>query len=411
MFKVARSSANFRRRGPSFPVTVRPTRADVTVAQSIARNSAPAPEQVARALTWGADEKVLLILAAAGWLASRGCSEPLRRAGNHALLVTVAASLLPHGLKHLFDQTRPDRLTVVGHLHGVPFSGKRLDAFPSGHALHMGALASAAGSLPTWSRRAIRAIAVGLSLTRVVVLAHWASDVVAGFLLGAVLERPSGFGPATRVTLQRRTIMPTLEDLKGYAERATGLRRPGKQKAMELARVRKPHTVRFKDDGLVPNHPRWPLIIYRRAVAFDDGQDPAAVIEDLFEVNGWGDTWRNGIYDYVHYHSRIHEALGIARGKGRVRFGGMKGRIFALKAGDVVILPAGTGHQCLSADDEFLVVGAYPPTGNYDECTTVEDRPRALKTIPKVPVPRKDPVYGTGGPLSKLWKGAKWRSM
>jgi uncharacterized protein YjlB len=201
--------------------------------------------------------------------------------------------------------------------------------------------------------------------------------------------------------------MPTLEDLKGYAERATGLRRPGKQKAMELARVRKPHTVRFKDDGVAPNHPRWPLIIYRRAIALDDGQDPAAVIEDLFEANGWGDTWRNGIYDYVHYHSRIHEALGIARGKGRVRFGGMKGRIFTLKAGDVVILPAGMGHQCLSADDEFLVIGAYPPSGTYDECTTIEDRPRALKTIPKVPAPRKDPVHGTGGPLSKLWKGAK----
>ena len=189
MFKVAKLSENFSGRGPSFPVTVRPTKADVAVAQSIARNTAPAPEQVARALTWGADEKVLLILAAAGWLASRGCGEPLRRAGNHALLVTVAASLLPHGLKRLFDQTRPDRLTVVGHLHGVPFSGKRLDAFPSGHALHMGALASAAGTLPTLPRRAIRAIAVGLSLTRVVVLAHWASDVVAGFVLGAVVER------------------------------------------------------------------------------------------------------------------------------------------------------------------------------------------------------------------------------
>jgi hypothetical protein len=95
--------------------------------------------------------------------------------------------------------------------------------------------------------------------------------------------------------------MPTLEDLKGYAERATGLRRPGKQKAMELARIRKLQTVRFKDDGLVPNHPRWPLIIYRRAVALDDGQDPAAMIEDLLEANGWGDTWRNRIYDYVHY--------------------------------------------------------------------------------------------------------------
>lgn len=99
--------------------------------------------------------------------------------------------------------------------------------------------------------------------------------------------------------------------------------------------------------------------------------------------------------------------LGIARGKGRVRFGGNKGKIFTLKAGDIAVLPAGTGHQCLSAGDEFLVIGAYPPTGTYDECTSVEDRQRALKAIPKVSVPRKDPVYGAGGPLSKLWKKAK----
>ena len=179
--------------------------------------------------------------------------------------------------------------------------------------------------------------------------------------------------------------MPLLEDLKEYTERATGLKRPGKREASNFTRGRKPHAVRFKDDGLVLNHPRWPLIIYRGAVDLDERHDPAAVIEDLFEANGWGDTWRDGIYDYVHYHSRIHEVLGVARAKGRVRFGGKKGRIFTLKAGDVAILPAGTGHQCLSADDDFLVVGAYPPTGTYDECTTVEDRPRALKTIPKVP--------------------------
>jgi len=158
-------------------------------ARFIARNTAPAPEMVARAPTWGADEKVLLVLAAAGWLASRRRGEPLRRAGNHALLVTVAASLLPHGLKLLFDQTRPDRRTVIGHLHGVPFFGKREDAFPSGHALHMGALASAAGALPAGPGRAIRAVAVGISLTRLAVLAHWSSDVGAGFALGAALER------------------------------------------------------------------------------------------------------------------------------------------------------------------------------------------------------------------------------
>jgi undecaprenyl-diphosphatase len=178
-----------KRRAPNFPITVRPTDADVAIARAIARDTGPAPEKFARALTWGADEKVLLMLAAAGWLASRGRSEPLQRAGNHAVLVTVAASLLPHGLKLLFDQTRPDRRTVIGHLHGISFSGKREDAFPSGHALHMGALASAAGALPAGPRRAIRAFAVGLSLTRVAVLAHWASDVVAGFALGAILER------------------------------------------------------------------------------------------------------------------------------------------------------------------------------------------------------------------------------
>lgn len=205
--------------------------------------------------------------------------------------------------------------------------------------------------------------------------------------------------------------MPILEDVKEYGERATGLRRPGKRGAPDLVRSRKPNTVRFKDDGFIPNHPRWPLMIYRGAIDLGAGHDPAAAIEDLFEANGWRDTWRDGIYDYVHYHSRIHEVLGIARAKGRVRFGGKKGRTFTLKAGDVVVLPAGTGHQCLFADDDFLVIGAYPPAGTYDECTAVEDRPRSLKSIPKVPVPRKDPVYGADGPLAKLWKKQKLRSI
>jgi membrane-associated phospholipid phosphatase len=178
-----------RLRRSNFPITVQPTKADVAIARAIARGTRPLPEEIARVLTWGADEKVLLLVAAAGWLASRGGDKLLRRAGNHALLVTVAASLLPHGLKLLFDQTRPDRRTVVGHIHGVRFSGKREDAFPSGHALHMGALASAAGAFPTVPRRAFRALAVGLSLTRIMVLAHWTSDVVAGFALGAILER------------------------------------------------------------------------------------------------------------------------------------------------------------------------------------------------------------------------------
>src|SRR5579871_2365812 len=190
-----------------------------------------------------------------------------------------------------------------------------------------------------------------------------------------------------------------VQDIKKYAEKVTGLARPGKRAARECVRDRVAVTHQFEDDGvLIPNHPRWPLLLYRGAVMFPKNCDPAAVLEDLFAANGWGDSWRDGIYDYVHYHSRIHEVLGIARGKGRVRFGGPKGRTVTLKAGDVAILPAGTGHQCLAASRDFLVVGAYPPTGTYDECTRSEDRRAALKSIPKVGRPRKDPVYGTTGP-------------
>ena len=198
--------------------------------------------------------------------------------------------------------------------------------------------------------------------------------------------------------------MSILESAKRAVEKITGVARPGKKDLAGLVRRRKPNAFRFKDDGLVPNHPAWPLVVYRGAVRLPAEFDPAAVMEALFGANGWGDSWRNGIYGYVHYHSRIHEVLGVARGTAKVQFGGKKGRTLSLKAGDVAVLPAGTGHQCLSASDDFLVVGAYPPFGTYDECTTAEQHWDALATIPKVGRPRKDPVYGSKGPLLKLFE-------
>jgi uncharacterized protein YjlB len=86
-----------------------------------------------------------------------------------------------------------------------------------------------------------------------------------------------------------------------------------------------------------------------------------------------------------------------------VQFGGHRGRILRLKSGDVAVLPAGTGHQRLAASQDFLVIGAYPPSGTYDECTSSEDHERALKAIPKVGRPRKDPAYGRKGPLLSAW--------
>jgi uncharacterized protein YjlB len=196
--------------------------------------------------------------------------------------------------------------------------------------------------------------------------------------------------------------MNFLESVKHIAEKAIGWKRPERPKS--LLRQRKPTTYKFKDDGLIPNHPRWPFVVYKSAVRLPESLDPAAVFEELFESNGWGDMWRDGIYDYVHYHSRTHEVLGIARGVAKVQFGGSKGRTITVRARDVAILPAGTGHKCLKASDDFLVVGAYPPTGTYDECTSVADRKEALISIPKTARPRKDPVYGKDGPLLQAWR-------
>ena len=161
----------------------------------------------------------------------------------------------------------------------------------------------------------------------------------------------------------------------------------------------------FEDDGLVPNNP-IPLLVYKRAI--DVANDhPEKTIEGLFGANGWGEMWRNGVYDYLHYHATVHEALGVARGHARVRFGGNEGKEIEIAAGDVAILPAGTGHQCLFASGDFCVIGAYPP-GPKMQITrpTPENYRKALKTIPEVKLPKTDPVMGEEGPLLRLWKRA-----
>ena len=75
----------------------------------------------------------------------------------------------------------------------------------------------------------------------------------------------------------------------------------------------------------------------------------------------------------------------------------------------MAILPAGTGHQRLNASEDFLVVGAYPASGAYDECTSLADRKTALPAIPRVTRPRKDPVYGKDGPLMGIWRQSNRR--
>jgi uncharacterized protein YjlB len=197
--------------------------------------------------------------------------------------------------------------------------------------------------------------------------------------------------------------MPITDQVRNYARKLVE-KSPAADEARTMVRARTPSAYRFSDDGIVPNHPKWPLLLYRRAIRFSKDYDPATIIDTVFEANGWGRSWRDSIYDFVHYHSQVHEVLGVARGTGEVEFGGVKGRRLRLRAGDIAVLPAGTGHRLIEASKDFLVVGAYPPAGAYDECTDTRERPEAIKRIARATKPKRDPVLGAEGGLTKLWK-------
>jgi uncharacterized protein YjlB len=173
---------------------------------------------------------------------------------------------------------------------------------------------------------------------------------------------------------------------------------------MTTTKPTEPQRLLFSDDGSVPNNARLPFLIYRGAIVLVGTPDPESVIERVFRGNGWGDMWRNGIYPYVHYHSMIHEGMGVARGRAKVRFGGNKGKEIEISQGDIAVLPAGTGHQCLWASPDLIVIGAYPAQGRYDLCRgSKHEHSKALETIPQVPLPDSDPVFGRDGPLLRLW--------
>lgn len=152
----------------------------------------------------------------------------------------------------------------------------------------------------------------------------------------------------------------------------------------------------------VPNN-RLPVLVYRGAAPHD-----GEALLQLFGRNRWSNGWRNGIYPFHHFHSTAHEVLGISRGEAAVRLGGESGRDVTLRAGDVVVLPAGTGHKRLSARGDLEVVGAYPEGGDWDliRADAVDDAEwrKAVATISALPLPRTDPVFGDQGPLVRLWR-------
>jgi uncharacterized protein YjlB len=167
-----------------------------------------------------------------------------------------------------------------------------------------------------------------------------------------------------------------------------------------------PELLHLSRNGWMPNNEALPVLLYRNAFPsrqeFQPSQDMASAMETAFERNGWPPQWRNGVYDFHHYHSTAHEVLGFARGRGRIVLGGEGGHELHLNTGDVAVLPAGTGHCRLEASADFLVIGAYPKDETWDICRTAPDA-ATLARMSKVAFPASDPISGPGGPLTQHW--------
>jgi uncharacterized protein YjlB len=174
---------------------------------------------------------------------------------------------------------------------------------------------------------------------------------------------------------------------------------------MEFSINKKPEIINkvLKDDGTFPNS-NLPVLIYKTALMLPE-EHAAKIIEGIFKKNNWTNSWRNGIYDYHHYHSITHEVLGVYEGSTTVELGGARGITLLIEKGDVIIIPAGVAHRNVTPESNFKCVGAYPDGRDYDiKKGDPEDRPGADKNIKKVPLPELDPVYGLNGPLILNWK-------
>lgn len=158
----------------------------------------------------------------------------------------------------------------------------------------------------------------------------------------------------------------------------------------------------FEDDGQTPNS-RLPVLIYQKVALAS--ADKATAFEALFNANDWPAQWRAQVFDYHHYHSNAHEVLGIAEGRARLKLGGRAGAEQWVEEGDVLILPAGTGHCSLEQSADFLVVGGYPQgQEDYDiQLPSPQTHSASLARIAKVQCPAVDPVYGNKGPLVDTW--------
>lgn len=105
--------------------------------------------------------------------------------GAYIFLTVAISGLVANFLKRAIGRARPSQFDEWGALGFSPFAGSsRFESFPSGHATTIGALAVICALLFPRYRVSFLIAGVWLAMTRVMLQAHYPSDVLAGLCLG-----------------------------------------------------------------------------------------------------------------------------------------------------------------------------------------------------------------------------------
>ncbi len=121
-----------------------------------------------------------LVWVALGVLLWRFGIDGWARAGERILLVTAVTWVVSTVLKYFIQRPRPPGEQGLFYL--------KIDqhSFPSGHSVRVGGLWMAlAGLLPLWGMALLLLWGVCVGVSRVALGVHYASDVAAGWLIGA----------------------------------------------------------------------------------------------------------------------------------------------------------------------------------------------------------------------------------
>ncbi|KIX07127.1 uncharacterized protein Z518_05104 [Rhinocladiella mackenziei CBS 650.93] len=171
--------------------------------------------------------------------------------------------------------------------------------------------------------------------------------------------------------------------------------------------VCEPETYYLKPNKHAPNND-MPVLIYRDCLPLPLSEDRTT---GFLEAHAWV---KKGVWGHIprrHFHPNTHECYGVFQGSSTILVGcGTNdtdgGEQIDVQAGDVIVLPAGTGHCNLQSTPDYRYIGVYPEGAPKwrnelgEEAINLEEY---QKEINGVDLPLQDPVNGADGPLLQLW--------